>query len=192
MTAIDNLIAELSEDVIARRVGGAHDAARAQYQLRANTVADFDSFIDAISDYYSYHFQRVNRCGPLPDDIARQEARNLLAGIYRQNQQDINNAFNDASDSVSGGLRIILDQMANAFKFQQIEQYIISVFDRYYAPNDWDAKVEIITQFITCYGHALGETLRTDRPESYASNPAQLIRAYVDGLRRASSVIRGL
>jgi len=192
MPAINNLINELSDNVIAREVGAVHDNARAKYQIECNTVRDFPEFIDVIADYYNYHFQCVYNCGPLSRFDAEGQVKNLVEQIYRQNQGDIINAFNDAQDSVNGGLRVLLDRICDAMKYKHIEQYIESVFDRYVSPNDWDSKVEIIRQFIAHCGGDLGSSLRREKPESYARDYKKLIRAYTDSLKRTSSTIRGL
>jgi len=192
MPAINNLIDELSEDVIARKIGALHDSTRAKYQLGRNTVHDFAEFTDVIADYYNYHFQCVYNCGPLSRFDAEGQVKGLVEQIYRQNQGDIINAFNDACDSVNGGIRVLLDRISDAMKYKHIEQYIESVFDRYVNPNDWAAKVEIIRQFIAHRGGDLGSSLRKEEPESYARDYKKLIRDYIDGLKRTSSTIRGL
>ena len=78
MTAINNLIEELEEGVIAQRVGASHDNARVKYQLTSSTATDYDSFIDIIGDYYNYHFQQVHQCGPINRADARGKARLYL------------------------------------------------------------------------------------------------------------------
>lgn len=88
MTAINNLIEELEEGVIARRVGASHDNARVKYQLTNSTVADYDSFIDIIGDYYNYHFQQVHQCGPLNHADAQGKARLYVNQAYRQHHGD--------------------------------------------------------------------------------------------------------
>ncbi len=192
MPAINNLINELSEDTVAHQVGAVHDSTRAKHQIEYNTVRSFPDFIDVIADYYNYHFQCVYNCGPLSRFDAEGQVKNLVEQIYRQNQGDIINAFNDAQDSVNGGVRVLLDRICDAIKYKHIEQYIESAFDRYVSPNDWDSKVEIIRQFIAHCGGDLGSSLRREKPESYAGDYKKLIRAYTDSLKRTSSTIRGL
>ena len=54
--SIANLLAELDERTIARKIGIPHDEARMQYSLRSNTVGSYEEFSRIIADYYSYHF----------------------------------------------------------------------------------------------------------------------------------------
>ena len=99
-------------------------------------------------------------------------------------------AFNDAHDGTNGGLRIVLDRIAEQLKADSVERYTRDVFDRYVAPNSWEQKVDIIRQLIARFGHLLSSSIRADQPERYAANYEELIRAYVESLRKTSSVFR--
>jgi len=58
------------------------------------------------------------------------------------------------------------------------------------APNSWEQKVDIMRQFIARYGHLLTPSIQADQPERFATNYEELIRAYVESLKRTSSVFR--
>ena len=78
-------------------------------------------------------------------------------------------------------------------KFDEFrKRYTRELFDRYVAPNEWDAKVEIVRQFIAECGVHLSTSIRADQPERYAQNFEELIRSYVEALQRTSSVFRRL
>lgn len=190
MTAINNLIEELDEGVIARRVGMLHDNARVQYQLRSNTVTDYNSFIDVVTDYYNYHFQQVHRCGALSRADAEGKATAYINQAYRQYHGDITSAFKESRDSVNGGLRKVLDAIADAIKGEHIEHYIESVFRRYVDPVDPDSRTEIIRQFMAEHGSQFRTVLHIDRPELYARDYKMVIRTYADIIRQGSSSYR--
>jgi hypothetical protein len=193
MASIENLLAELDERTIAQRIGVQHDEARMQYQLRSNTVESFDEFNRIISDYYNHHFTTcVSRGGSLPLSEASGRAKELLEQEYRRRNGDVVMAYNDAHDGTNGGLRVVLDMIAEAIKAESIERYTRDVFDRYVTPNSWEQKVEIIRQFIAQCGVSLSSSIRTDQPERYASNYQELIRAYVSALQGTSSIFRRL
>jgi len=193
MVSINNVLRSLDERQIARNVGLRHDEARMRYPLNRNTVTDFDEFSRVIGDYYNRHFHYVSNGGSLSPVDAMGRAKDLLDHIYRRKRNsDIVGAFNDAHDGTNGGLRVVLDTIAEALKLEFVERYIRDVFDRHVAPNSWENKVEIIRQFILQCGANLSSSIRAHQPERYAQNFQELIRSYVDSLQRTSSIFRRL
>lgn len=193
MGSIESLLAALDERTIAQRIGIPHDEARMRYSLQANTVADFNGFTEAIADYYAYHSATcISRGGSLSRAEAAGRAKEILEQEYRRQGGDIVSAFNDAHDGINGGLRHILDLIAEHLKMESVRRYTREVFDRLVAPNDWDAKVDLIRQFIGQCGVYLSTSIRADQPERYAQNYDELIRSYVAALQRTSSIFRRL
>jgi len=193
MPMIDTILIALDEREIAQRVGLAHDEARMRYPLQRNTVNDFDEFSDIIADYYNYHFaQCVSGGGVMSRPQAAGRAKEMLESEYRRRDGDIVTAFNDAHDGINGGMRVVLDTIAEAMKTESVERYIRDVFDRHVAPNAWEDKVDIIRQFIARCGGNLASSIRADQPERYAQNFRELIRSYIEALRRTSSIFRRL
>lgn len=193
MTSINSLMSELDERTIAQRLGIAHDETRMQYPLRSNTVGNFSEFSNVITDYYNYHHTRcVSRGGSMPRSEAYGRAKELLEREYRKRNGDIVSAFNDAHDGTNGGMRVVLDTIAEGIKAEVVERYITDCFDRHVAPNSWDQKVEIIRQFIASCGNMLSSSIVAAQPQRYANDYSGLIRSYIDGLQRTSSMFRRL
>jgi len=188
-----NLLAELEERHIAHRIGIPHDEQRMRYHLSSNTIRDFDEFSRIIGDYYNHH---VSNCvalgGRMPRSKAESRAKALVEKEYRRRGGDIVMAYNDAHDGTNGGLRAILDIIAEGLKAESVEDHIRDVFDRYVAPNSWSQKVSIIRQFIQHCGIFLSSSIRSDQPERYAQNYQELIRSYVEALRNTSGIFRRL
>ncbi|MFC1814048.1 hypothetical protein ACFL03_15295 [Thermodesulfobacteriota bacterium] len=193
MTSVKNLLAELEERIIVQKVGASHDEARMRYPLESNTVGSFDEFNRIISDYYNYHFTWcVSHGGNLSNSESASKAKELLEQEYRRRRGDLVTAYNDAHDGTNGGLRVILDVIAEGLKTESVERYIRDVFDRYVTPNSFEQKVEIIRQFIAHCGLHLSSSIRKDQPERYAQNYNELIRTYIDALQATSSIFRRL
>lgn len=191
--SIARILHELDERTIAQRIATPHDEARMQYYLKANTVKSFDEFNHAISDYYSYHFSKcVSPGGRLSPAEASSRAKEMLERQYRRQSGDIVSAYNDSHDGTNGGLRTVLDIIADGLKAESIERYIRDVFDRHVAPNSWEQKVKIIREFIEQSGSYLSSTIRQDQPERYAQNFQELIRSYISALQQTSSLFRRL
>jgi hypothetical protein len=193
MSAIGDVLQALDERTIAQKVGIPHDEARMRYPLRSNTVADFDEFSTVIGDYYNHHSRQcISRGGTMSSSEAQGRAKEALEREYRRRRGNIVSAFNDAHDGTNGGMRVVLDTIAESLKAESVERYIRDVFDRYVAPNKWEQKVEIIRQFIAQCGINLSTSIQANQPERYAQDYVELIRAYVTGLQQTSSVFRRL
>ena len=193
MGSLESLLTAMDELAIARDVGIPHDEARMNYSLSRNTVGSFGEFADVIADYYNYHIsQCVLHGGSLSRTEASGQAKEILVQEYKRQGGDINTAYNDAHDGTNGGLRVILDRIAEQLKAESVERYIRDAFDRYVEPTSWEQKVDIMRQFIASYGHQLSSSIRTDQPERYAHNYEELVRAYVESLKKTSSVFRRL
>ena len=191
MGSLESLIAAMDEIAIAENVGKAHDEARGQYTPGSNTVNNFNEFTDKISEYYNYHYTRcVVRGGSMSRIEAAGRAKEIIEQEYRRQGGNINSAYNDAHDGTNGGLRIILDRIAEQLKIESVERYLRDAFDRYVEPPAWEQKVDIIRQLFSRYGHLLSSSIRLDQPDRYAENYEEIIRSYVDGLKRTSSIFR--
>ncbi len=191
MGSLEGLLAEMDELAIARAVGVHHDEARMQYSLSKNTVDSFQEFTDVIADYYNYH---VSKCVVHGGFLSRSEsagrAKEMLEQEYRRQRGNLTTAYNDAHDGTNGGLRVVLDRIAEQLKAESVERHIRDAFDRFVDPTAWEQKVGIIKQFIARFGHMLSSSIRADQPERYAQNYEELIREYVEVLKRTSSVFR--
>jgi len=191
MDSLESLLAAMDELVIAKKVGIPHDEARMCYALSSNTVGSFDEFADVIADYYNHHVgQCVVHGGSLSRAEAAGRAKEVLEHEYRRQGGNMISAYNDAHDGTSGGLRIVLDRIAEKLKAESVERYIRDAFDRYVDPTSWEQKVDIVRQFIARFGPMLSSSIHTEQPERYAQNYEELIRAYVESLRNTSSVFR--
>jgi len=193
MPSVTSLLAALDERTMAQRVAIPHDEARMRFPLRANTVPSWDQFSELIGDYYNHHFTScVSNGGGLSRSDATGRAKEILDREYRRQNGDIVSAYNDAHDGTNGGLRLVLDKIAEGLKAESVERYMRDMFDRHVAPNSWEDKVAIIRQFIAQCGVHLSSSIRADQPERYARDFEDLIRSYVAALQRTSSIFRRL
>ena len=191
MGNINALLDALDERTIAQQIAIPHDEARMRYSLDSNTVSDFDEFSRVIADYCNYHFTEcVSGGGSLSSAESGGRAKEILEREYRRRSGNITSAFNNAHDGTDGGLRAVLDTIAEGIKAESVERYIRDMFDRHVAPNSWDDKVDIIRQFISHCGSQLSSSIRASQPEAYAQNFEELIRSYVSALQQSSSMFR--
>jgi hypothetical protein len=193
MATIQSLLSALDEREIARRIGIRHDEARMRYQLQSNTVRDFDQFSAAVADYFNHHYTTcVSNGGRLSHAEAWGEGKRLLEHEYRKRRGNIVSAYNNAHDGTNGGMRVVLDTVAEGLKAEVVERYVQDVFDRHVAPNSWENKVDIIRQFVAQCGQYLSSSIKASQPERYAHDYSELVRSYVDGLQQTSAIFRRL
>ena len=193
MVSYDSLARALDEREIANRVAIPHDEARARYALSSNRVSTFDEFTDQITRYLDYHYSTcVVDGGRLSPSEARSEAKQLLESRLRRGEGDIVTWFVRAHDGIDGGLRVCLDNLAEALKERAVAHYIRDTFDLHLAPNSWEDKVELIRQWIRNADPYLSGSIRTDQAERYAHDYVPLIEEYSRALRRSSAMFRKL
>ena len=193
MATFNNLLSALDERTMAQRIGIPHDEARVRYPIESNTIGTFERFGATIADYYNYHYTRcISNGGRFTPDDAYARAKELLERDNRRRGGNIVSAFNDAHDGTNGGMRAILDTIADGLKAEAVENYVVAVFDRHVAPDSWDRKVDTIRQFISWFGNILPSSIDADNPERYAQDYAGLIRAFVQGLQQTSAIFRRL
>lgn len=187
MSKIDDLCAAISEDAITQHVSIAHDEARLAYHLpgNKNTVNTFDVFNALIADYYNHHLtQCVTHGGGLARFEAAGRASEILEREYKHQGGDLMSAYRDAHHGTNGGMRIILDIIANHLKTESAERYVRGAFHSYVDPASWNERVEIIRQFFERYQQILPPYIDINHPERYAQNYDELIKAFMDGLKK--------
>jgi len=193
MAKIDVLLSALNERAIAQNVAIEHDQTRAEYRNYSITVETYAEFERIITDYCGHHYNKcLAKGGRLDSAQASSIAKTEIENVYKKRNGNLSSAFDDATYGINGGMRYILDIIADGLKTQAIENYTRSVFDRIVAPVDWDQKVEIIRQFIDRCGTNLHDSIDSHNPARYAQNYNELIRAYVDSLKNVSSIFRRL
>ena len=193
MATIGTILEALDERNIAQAIGIPHDEARLSYRLHSNTISSFDAFTEIIGEYVQHHSSRcIAAGGRLSRSEAAGRAKEILERAYGRRNGDLITAYNDAHDGTNGGLRQVLDTIAEALKAEAVERYVRDVFDRCVAPNAWEEKVRLVEEFLGRYGPSLGSSVQLGRPERYAQSYKELIRSYVEALQRTSSVFRRL
>lgn len=190
---LQQILDALSETAIARNVHESHDDVRAKYTLNSNKVTDEDEFYSILGDYYNYHYSTtITQGGRMSDSKATSQAKRALADAYRRKGQDAAIAFRNAQRGLDGGLRRVLDAIADEIKLEDEEDYMTGVFDRYVKPHTYEDQVEIIRQFIEHCHTLLGDEIERSRPERYADDYKDLIRAYLYSVRGIAQKFRSM
>jgi hypothetical protein len=193
MGSFETILRQLDEREIAKKIGIPHDETRMSYSLKKNTVDNFNEFGKIISDYYNYHFVKcISHGGNLPPSEAEGRAKEIIEQKFHSKGSNLQGAFNDAHEGTNGGLRIMLDLIAEQLKYEAVERHIRKVFDDQIDPTSWEDKVDIIRQFISRCGVDLAPAIDARNPERYAKDYTELIRSYIKALSQTSSIFRRL
>jgi len=193
MPSFQSLMAELSEQHIAREVGAPHDNARMRYAPKRNSVGSYAEFGDEIGGYCAYHYGAcVSKGATLERYQAVGLAREIIEQQYRRRGGNIMTAYRNARYGLDGGLRAVLDAICEGLKAQAIEKYVTDVFDRHIPPDSYEDRLAVITQFLQHCGAFLGPTVDVNHPEHYAGagQYRELIDAYLESLQRTAAAIR--
>jgi hypothetical protein len=192
MNTLDLILKELDETYIAEFVTRIHDETRMQYPLHSIVVKDDIEFDDIIADYYNYHFTKcISSGGILSRSEAAGRAKEIIERAYKAKGMDKLNAYSDGKIGTNGGMRSILDIIMESLKEKSIEMHIQDVIDRHVQPSSYDEQVEIIRELIFRIG-GLSKYIDKSRPERYARNYEELIKALVKNINVQSTIFRRL
>lgn len=190
---VDSLFAALEEREIARRVAILHDQARLEFVLSKNTVKNFSEFESIIGAYYQHHYSRcVAGGGRLSEPDARSHAKRLLESRLRRGEGNIVTYYRRCETGVEGGVRAVIDTIADTLKAQSITDYVRDVFDQIVEPHEFEQKVEMIKQFFERFGANLDSSIEISNPARYAASYFELINSFVESLQRTSAIFRRL
>lgn len=192
-TEIQQILDALSETSIAHNVSEKHDELRAKYTLKSNRVASTQEFEQVIGDYYNYHYSAaITHGGRLSETKAVREAEKAIETAYRRQGKNVTLAYSNATKGLDGGMRRVLDCIADEIKIEDEETYMNGVFSHYVDKYSYDEKVEIIRQFMEHCHTLLGDEVDQSRPERYADDYIELIRAYLNSIRGIAQTFRKL
>lgn len=178
MSVLDDILAMLSEEELARQVYVPHDMARQSYQLEKGTVSNHDEFRYIIADYYKHHFaQTVSGQPAMPDDMAEGNAREILEKVYA-NEGGVAAALDYSKTGERGGLRRVLDAIAEHMKRDLEKKYIWRVHDTFIDPLDKPQQIELVREYFNKFRAYLpAHVLNTD-PAYYARNWEELLEQH--------------
>ena len=179
MSVLENILRELDELYIVEHVTKKHNEARMKYTMNKNTVSDDTEFDDVISDYFNHHYTKCVSGGTLSRADAAGMAKEIISQEYRKKGQDMLKAYADGKDGTNHGMRAILDIIMERLSDEAIERHVRDVIDRYVAPTSFDEQVSIVKEIIIRM-RISSRYVDVNRPERYARNYEELIRALVE------------
>jgi hypothetical protein len=187
----DTVMSMINEQTLAREVDIPIDSARGSYTLPSSTVDTYEEFLGTLHTFY-VHVQRHIIPGLTEAQDAtesRQGVIALLERAFRARGGD-KAALAIARDGTRGGMRSILDALAEQLKAERQAAYIQRVFKNAVAALDWDENVRFMRGAMRRLGPFLPAELRTEPAERFARNWEAIIQAYVQSLDRVGQLLR--
>lgn len=192
MSSIDSLLEAISPRIIAKRVHIPHDEARASYPLSRNVVSDSREFEHIIGDYYNHHHAScISRDHTFPRREAETRAKAIVEVQYKKYPQPLIAAFNEALEGTNGGLKHVLDLIADSLKYDATRNYIRSEIHRSVRWDRWEQKVELIRQLIRAQPQVLRD-YQGCNPNEFASDYEPLVQAIVEALSGVQNAMLGV
>jgi len=192
MSAIDSLIAELSEQAILNNASRKYDDARIQYTLPSITVRDFDEFTEIVGNYVQHTYSAcMSHGGWISTADAAGIGKEILNNSGGRRGADVMTYYMDSKEGINGGLLQCLNTLCEGLKRQAVERYTRDVFDRYLPQDNKDLLEHMVVEFIQRYDKLLPGIDRT-RPHWYARNLETLIRAMLHATEDMASIYRRL
>ena len=184
------IIDEISPVNLSHLFGIPVDSARASFVLDKVVSDSNESFSQTITSFYIHLLRRTKKLSMHANQQAAQaEADNLIEKSFRGGYTA---ALAEAKTATRGGMRIILDTMADYFKREEQEMYINLVFKTAVSPDDFNAKVKIVRNILDHLKNKLPQEITSKPPEQLVKHFEIIIKAYVDSLEQVNTVLRSI
>ena len=188
---VENILSEISEDALTKRIGIPIDSARACYVINSILVTSFESFNKKIVSFYLHLLRNTwSISDSVSLEAAGPEAFALLERSFA-NRGGIKAALAEAKHATkNGGLRFVLDQMTNQFKREEQGKHVNGVLKSVMDPLDWEGKVALTGEIIKLLEHNLSSKITSQPPERWAGHYEIIVRAYVESMDQVKSLFR--
>ena len=173
MVKLDEIIEELDPDKIYGKVGKKHEEARVKYKVEKIRAEDWEDFKKQIIDYVKHHQKALYGV-----DMDDHRAYSLAVGILSRKKEE--GGFGGLEAALSAGkksLRTVFDSIAESFQSEEENAYRLNVIHKV-DPHDFDAHVELMTEYMSRYEPMLPKGLKKRKPAELAKDYTTLLQAY--------------
>lgn len=183
-TELDYLLKSLDAATIAAKVEIPIDTARGRFVLEKTVVANRDEFL-AIIEAFHHHVTRHVK--GIAEPRSNGEAVDLLEQAFCH-EGGFAGALTEAQHGGRGGLRYVLDQMAEQYKLKKRQAYVLYRMHKAIDPLDWDQRLAFVRQIQERCG--LPEELADQPPESLVKRYQELAAAVFDSLEPVKRLLK--
>ena len=177
---------------VAEHVAVPIDSARIGYTLDSTVASSYDEFSDVITSFYLHVLRRtgVVAGSVIPQSITAAALDLLDRAFNRIGGSPA--AFAEARDATRGGLRYVLDVMADRYKYEEQAKYVRGVLAEALDPLDWSMKVAFMRALLERLAPHLPTEIRSQPPARFAKNWEKVVQAYTQSFGQIQSLLRTL
>lgn len=188
--AVETILGMISAQALAAKIGLPIDTARASFVLDQPTTDSYNEFNRIIEAFYLRLLQHMEPDSvSVPGPMLSSEAQYLLENAFA-NKGGFDAARAEAADGLHGGLRFVLDAMADYYKYEQQNRYVNQVLTQALDPRDWQAKVDFMKALFTRIGPHLPEEIRRQPLGHLARNYQNVVLAYVRSMDQVRQLLQ--
>jgi hypothetical protein len=189
---LDDMLAEIRDETLARTIGRPLDEARGRYISSLVTVTDGFEFNEAITAFYTHLFQHTaSPAGHADTDALSAAAIDLVEKAF-QNEGGYKAALAEGHQGINGGMRKVFDAMTEYLKEEEKQKHIAMVLKKAIDSKDWDAKVRLMKIFVERVRPELPDDLKDMSPKQLASRWDVVIRHYAESRKHVADLLRRL
>lgn len=186
------VLAEISAENLARKVGRPIDDARASFVLDSVQSESNETTLDLLASFY-LHLERA--CHEIPIHVApgkmMAEAIVLAEESFR-NEGGMDALQAEARDATRGGLRFVLDQLAAEYRRKHQLMHANSVLTQALSSRPFEARVAFVRALMGRLGPLLPDELRMLPAERLARSPAKIVNELVKSFDDFKRLLRTL
>jgi hypothetical protein len=189
--AFDTVVAQINEQALAQQLGIQIDSARGSYILDSSTVRSRDEFHEILDAFYIHlHCWISGRTEESFDaGQVRTETIDLLKTAF-WNQGGAEAAYARARDGTGGGMRSVLDVVAEHCKRKQYTDHVQRVLREAISAMDWNERVEFMRAALRRLESFLPLDIRAEPPERFVRQYEVIVKTYVESLDKLSQFLR--
>lgn len=187
---LNEVLAMLDLDVMAKAFGIRHYTIREQFVASKMTIDSYDAFMDVIGGYYKHHYLKrydTDENTYFPEHYVHGMVRTLLDSLY-QGEGGMEYAYKICVRGIEGGVKSVLDKIYQYFLKEDEEKYANYIIDRV-VKLDWDKKVELVKQYQQKFQAYLSDGARMKDPQRLASHCKELIMHHVQIIAKIKTQI---
>jgi hypothetical protein len=179
---LQGILSTISVEALAQSTGIQIDFARISFPMNFITVHCFEEFSDCLLAYYIHLLRLLNRITvPADFDVLSAEVFALLDRAFF-NRGGTKAAYTESRNGFHGGMRLILDQVTDQFKKEEMEKRVNQVLRYSFDPIDWEIKVSLIKDLLKALKPNLPPEIYHQPPERFGNHYEILVKSYVNSM----------
>jgi hypothetical protein len=189
---LDRLLAELSHENLAHKIGFPMDEARLSYLTDKVTVKDGHEFDETVTAFYAHIYRYLESpTGHLSRSALSTKAIEVVEEAF-EHKGGYTAALAEAKYGVNGGVRLVFDTMTEHLKKEKKGKYILMIFKVMVDSLDWDLKMRLMKVFLDRIRPVLPADLKDIPADQVAKHWEEIIRCYADSLDKVSDLLKRL